>query len=279
MRQFVWIVTALTALVIGQTPTGDNVYTLSNGTMCQPQGDDSNPSIIALDLQKNRPTAPTADDIDLDVTLAAMLSPGDDSSRFDATKGASVEGIVIRVKAGSVESCNCHARDQVDQDTHIELALSAGAPATQRVVVEVTPRLRKQMKAVGVDWSTAALSGQNGAASIVGKWVRITGWLFFDEVHVDVAENTNPGGEHNVRATCWEIHPITGLDVLSGPPPGALELHPRLLAQLQKAHARTLARTPALRDQVARRKADVLKKYGEAAVKEDEEGAKTRPDR
>ncbi len=126
MRQIGWAVATFAALTMGQSPTDDNVYTLANGTQCRPQGDSSNPSIIALDLQKNRPTAPTADDIDSDVTLAAMLSPGNDMGRFDATRGATVEGIVIRVKAGSVESCNCHARDQIDQDTHIELALSAG---------------------------------------------------------------------------------------------------------------------------------------------------------
>ena len=270
MRQIGWMVTALAALVTGQAPTGNNVYTLSNGTKCQPQGNDSNPAIIALDLQKNRPAGPTADDIDPDVTLAAMLAPGDDTSRFDGTKGATVEGIVIRVKTGSVESCNCDANTPIDQDTHIELALSAGATPIQRVVVEVTPRLRKQMKAAGVDWSTAALSGQNGAGGIVGKWVKITGWLFFDDVHVGVAENTNPGGKSNVRATCWEIHPITALDVLSSAPAEAFELHPSLLAQLQKAHAMTVARSPALRDRIAARKASVLKKYGEEAVREDD---------
>lgn len=265
-----WLVTTLAALTVGQTSTGDNVYIMANGNRCQPQGDDSNPSIIALDLLKNRATAPRAEDIDPDATLGAMLSPGEDTSRFDATKGASVTGIVIRVKSGSIESCNCHARDEIDQDTHIELALSAGAPPPQRVVLEVTPRLRKRVKANGKDWSTATLAGQNTAGGIVGKWVRITGWLFFDEVHVDVAENTNPGGNNNVRATCWEIHPITSLDVLDGPPPDAHELHPGLLAQLQKAQAKTVAKSPSLREQIARRKAAALKKYGEEAVREDD---------
>ncbi len=265
-----WVVTTLAALTVGQTSSSNNVYTLANGMQCRPQGDSSNPSIIALDLQKNRATAPTAAQIDSDVTLGAMLSPGDDTSRFDASQGASVEGIVIRVKSGSIESCNCHAQDEIDQDTHIELALSAGAPPPQRVVLEVTPRLRKQMKANGKDWSTATLSGQNNGGGIVGKWVRITGWLFFDEVHVDVAENTNPGGKNNVRATCWEIHPITSLDLLDGPPPDSHELHPGLLAQLQKAQAKTVAKSPSLREQIARRKAAALKKYGEEAVREDD---------
>ena len=100
------MVAALTALATGQAPTDDNIYVLTNGMQCRPQGDNRNPAVIALDLQKNRATAPNTDDIDADVTLGAMLSPGDDTGRFLATKGATVEGIVVRVKAGSVESCS-----------------------------------------------------------------------------------------------------------------------------------------------------------------------------
>ena len=227
MRRIGWIVAALAALALGQAPPNDNVYIMADGTPCPLQGDNPKPALVALDLQKNRATAPKADDIDSDVTLGAILSPGTDIGRFDPTKGATIEGIVVRVKQGSKETCNCHAQDPNDQDTHIELALSASATRTQRVVVEVTPRLRKQMKDAGKDWSTATLQGQNGADGIVGKWVRITGWLFFDEIHLEISENTNPGGPNNVRATCWEIHPITGLEVLDTPPPGARSSTPR----------------------------------------------------
>ena len=276
MRWIGWIVTALAALVIGQAPN-DNVFIMADGTKCPPEGDNPRPALIALDLLKNRPIGPKAGEIDHDVTLGTILSPGTDIGRFDPTRGAIVEGIVIRVKQGSKESCNCHAPNSLDQDTHVELALSADATRTQRVVVEVTPRLRKQMKAAGEDWSTAALQGENGADGIVGKWVRITGWLFFDDIHVKIAENTNPGGANNVRATCWEIHPITSLEVLTAPPPSAHELHPDLLVQLQKAHARTMAQSPSLREEIARRNDEILKKYGDEAVREAEEEAKAPP--
>ncbi len=252
MRWIGWIATTLAALTFGQQTGNDNVYTLANGTPCPPQGSNPNPELIALDLQKNRPTGPAAGDIDPDVTLAAILAPGNDMGRFDATKGATIEGIVIRVKSGSAESCNCKATDPIDEDTHIEVALSADAPPNQRVVMEITPRLRKQMASMGVDWSTKALQGQDSANGIVGTWVRITGWLFFDSIHVNISENTNPGGAHNVRATAWEIHPITALEVLSSAPAGAHELHPSLLAQLQKAQAKAVARSPLLREEIAR---------------------------
>ena len=138
MRWLARLVMAVAVLAIGRPPQDDNVYILADGTPCKPEGSSSNPAVIALDLQKNRATVPTAEAIDPDVTLAAMLSPGNDVGRFDATKGAIVEGIVIRVKEGSIETCNCKAKDPIDRDTHLELALSAGAPATQRVIVEVT---------------------------------------------------------------------------------------------------------------------------------------------
>jgi hypothetical protein len=48
-----------------------------------------------------------------------------------------------------------------------------------------------------------------------GKSVEVTGWLTFDSMHVDAAENTNPGGSRNWRATCWEIHPVTAIRTLT----------------------------------------------------------------
>jgi hypothetical protein len=277
MRWIGWVVAALAALAMGQAPATDNLYIMSDGTACPAKGDNPRMALIVLDLQKNRATAPSAAEIDPDATLAAILSPGTDIGRFDPTRGATVEGIVIRVKQGSKESCNCHATNAVDEDTHIELALSSGATRTQRVVVEVTPRLRKQMRAAGKDWSTEGLQGRTSADGIVGKWVRITGWLFFDEIHLRISENTNPGGPNNVRATCWEIHPVTGLEVLAGPPPGALELHPNLFAQFQKAHVKTLTQSPSLREEIARRNDALLRKYGEEVVQEAEQEAKEPP--
>jgi hypothetical protein len=270
-------VAALVALAMGQAPPNGNVYIMADGTPCLPQGDNPRPALIALDLQKNRATAPKAEEIDPDVKLGTMLSPGNDIDRFDPTKGATVEGIVVRVKQGSKETCNCHAQAPNDQDTHIELALSFDAPRTQRVVVEVSPRLRKQMKAARIDWSTAALQGQTEADGIVGKWVRITGWLFFDEIHLKISENTNPGGSNNIRATCWELHPITSLEVLETPPPSAHELHPDLLAHLQKAQVKTLAQSPSLREEIAKRNDALLKKYGDEAVREADEEAREQP--
>jgi hypothetical protein len=47
-----------------------------------------------------------------------------------------------------------------------------------------------------VDWSTDTLRDQNTAnpKSICHKWVEVSGWMMFDTMHVNEAENTNPGG-------------------------------------------------------------------------------------
>jgi hypothetical protein len=163
------------------------------------------------DPLKNREDAPPADQIDRSATLEAVLAPGPDLDRWSHDHGAVFEGIVVLVKHGGKESANCGAIDLSHEDTHIELAPSPSAPKNQHVVVEVTPRIREKM-AVIADWSTPTLKSK-----LTGRRVRITGWLFDDLIHKGAAENTHPRGLDNWRATVWEIHPITAIQVLPGP--------------------------------------------------------------
>jgi hypothetical protein len=189
---------------------------------CPPEGDAKQALARELNPFKNREDAPPVEKINANATLNAVLAPGNDLQRWSRTDAATFEGVVVGVKVGGIESVNCHAKDPPHRDTHIELALDLGAPETQRVIVEVTPRWREKM-AVITDWSTPALKKR-----LLGRRVRITGWLFDDLEHQPEAENTNPGALSNWRATVWEIHPITGITVLppatsrgvqiSGPP-------------------------------------------------------------
>jgi hypothetical protein len=63
--------------------------------------------------------------------------------------------------------------------------------------------------AQGIDWETSTLK-----RTINGRCVRISGWMLFDSEHKGQAENTAPGNSADWRATAWEIHPITSLEVL-----------------------------------------------------------------
>jgi hypothetical protein len=81
------------------------------------------------------------------------------------------------------------------------------------VILEVTPPMRDWAKSRGVDWSTDTLE-----RTLLSRWCRFEGWLFFDRAHADESENTNPGGSGNWRATAWEIHPVTAIEVIDQRP-------------------------------------------------------------
>jgi hypothetical protein len=168
-----------------------------------------------LNRKKNRDTAPRSDQISSAVTLAALLRKGNDVTRWHDFEGAEITGYVFDVKPGGKETCNCAAADDEYKDTHIELVASASrSDKTERVIVEVSPRWRAKMKKGATDpWTTDELK-----STLLHKWVRVRGWLMFDEEHKGQAENTNPGNKNNWRATCWEIHPVTRLVLLDGPP-------------------------------------------------------------
>ncbi len=192
-------------------------YSLANGQEvyhgCRMEGDAKSVSVQHLNLLKNRYHAPAPGDFDRAVTLQAMLVPGYDENRWKDTKAAEIIGYVHDVKVGGVESCNCHAKDPLYRDTHIELVLDPmNAGGSKRLIVEVTPRWRHIMQEKGVDWTTRGLR-----KALLGRWVKVQGWLFFDSEHKNESENTNPGRERNWRATAWEIHPVTSIEVVQRP--------------------------------------------------------------
>jgi hypothetical protein len=201
---------------------------------CDPlTGDATVPAAKALNPFKNRSKAPKSGDIDRRITLATMLKPGDDTKRFPMTKAATITGFVVSAKVGGIETCNCHATDALHRDTHIDVVadptfavpriikvtttdksgkkhtINKDANEKFHVIVEVTPRVRQQMKAKGVDWSTATLH-----KTLPGHRVAFTGWMLFDAEHKPQAENTNPGGQLNWRATCNELHPVFAISIL-----------------------------------------------------------------
>ena len=181
---------------------------------CGPEGDAKREDVRELNTQKNRYDFPDSGKIDHSITLQAMLAPGDDRTRFGAGKAAEITGFVNDVKVGGDESCNCHARNPEDRDTHIELIVSPEQGAeTERVIVEVTPRMRAIMAKKGIDWSTDNLRN-----TIKNHYIKVQGWLLFDEEHIKQAENTDPDNYKDWRATCWEIHPVTSIVLVNNMP-------------------------------------------------------------
>jgi len=168
-----------------------------------------------LNPEKNRYDMPKSSDIDPAVTLAALLKPGHDRGRFTVGRAVEITGYVYDVKKGGMETCNCGSNDLVHTDTHIDLTLDGSRKSSvksKRVIVEVTPRIRRAMEAHGADWSTKGLQ-----KTLLHHWIKVQGWLFYDAEHEMNSENINPNGSSNWRATCWEIHPITSIQVVSPP--------------------------------------------------------------
>jgi hypothetical protein len=173
-----------------------------------PQGIAFSPGARAINGLKNRTALPRAADFDGRVTLAELLRPGDDRGRWATSSAAAVEGYVIAVWEGGVESANGFSFFR--RDTHIEVGLRTDSPPRERVILEVTPPMRDWAKGQGMDWSHAAL-----ARDLKGRRCRFEGWLLFDLNHADESENTTPGSPSNWRATAWEIHPVTRINVLT----------------------------------------------------------------
>jgi hypothetical protein len=159
---------------------------------------------------------------DLDYPKGAKKSRNDWTQAQLATiapfegDAVSVEGYLYKVKVESSsvnaksggESTNCHARLANDVDWHMPLTANVGEGEDVAIIVETTPRVRRQHS----QWSTARLKpwtshiGNTPNANYNQQKVRISGWLMLDPEHQDMIN-------HGLRSTLWEIHPITKMEV------------------------------------------------------------------
>jgi hypothetical protein len=105
---------------------------------------------------------------------------------FDATESAA-------------ETCNCYLAGEANHDFHIWLTRKNAEPAKgDKIVVEMTPRVRAQI--AGWDLDKLRTLKKRRAK------VRVTGLLTFDNEHYNYPEQ-------DIRATAWEIHPVTSFEV------------------------------------------------------------------
>ncbi len=177
------------------------------------QGNAKKNNVKALNRLKNRYNNPNSSDFNTRVSLSSLLQTSDDTERFTTDKAVTIEGYVFKVKAGGKETCNCTTAVDRYKDIHIELVADYNhAGENDRVVVEVTPRLKRQIfNQLGI----ASITTRNLKNAIEGRTIRVKGWLFFDEEHTENAYNTNPDNvENNWRATCWELHPVTSIEII-----------------------------------------------------------------
>ncbi len=177
---------------------------------CPPQGDATKAKIRKLNELRARTEEPTDDDYDDTIDVPALIAPGDDSGRWQNDTAVEVTAFVVDVRDGGPSSSNCHATDAADQDTILELSPGVDvSDPSHRVIAVITPRWKRLMAKNGIDWSTRAMR-----ARYVQKNVSIRGWLLFDSEASARSLNTAPlAGASITRATAWEIHPVTGIEL------------------------------------------------------------------
>jgi hypothetical protein len=182
-------------------------------TDCPVEGDAKSDRVRELNTLKNRWRMPASSDFDTLITLAEILEKGNDRNRWNVEKAVRITGYVFDVKIGGVETCNCKTKDRDVRDTHIELVLDPmNDSKLKRIIVEVTPRMRALMSKNGIDWRTSQIRDK-----YLGRWVSVEGWMLFDEEHENAAENTAAGRADNWRASAWEIHPVTKMEIVTKP--------------------------------------------------------------
>ena len=114
------------------------------------------------------------------------------------------EGILTSAEEQGPESCNCkQAREAAKNgDVHMFLSLVDNAPKKNSLVVEITPAFKKKYP----DYKSLLTKH---------KKVRVYGFLFYDYEHEDVAFTTCKHCNNIWRKSCWEIHPITKIELVN----------------------------------------------------------------
>lgn len=220
-----------------------NIRVKGGSETCRPEGDGTDDG---TNVNKNRADIPTNAFL---VTVDAIRALPDtalwrhtgrtwnaaDSALVIPFEGTpiSVEGYFEIVKPQSSspptgnnrvgESPNCHSWAEADTDWHIALVADPSETEDRAVVVEPTPRTKRSnpgwtpaaAKALAVRRSPSSPRNEAGA-----QRVRVTGFLMLDPVHPThirggCAIYPNCHATKFFRATLWEVHPVTRIEVLT----------------------------------------------------------------
>jgi hypothetical protein len=177
---------------------------------CPPQGDATKAKVKRLNEAKARIDEVADDDVDDTVTMEGLSEPGDDRLRWQDGQGVEITAYVIDVRDGGAASSNCHSAKRSEHDTILELVPTQDAmDRSHRVYAVVTPQWRQAVAADRVDWSTGALR-----AHYLQRWVILRGWLLFNlEAAATSLHTAALPGPDLTRATAWEIHPVTSIEL------------------------------------------------------------------
>lgn len=180
---------------------------------CPDEGCGGPDADLLLNRSKNRTESPSPASVrnmtlnDLrHLSQPASWQPNRDRSSLQGTgrEGQPVRamGYLWRAKREHAESCNCGldapgAPGELLTDIHMVLTDNMSDPEATSVTAEITPRVRA-LRPDPQTWTASQI------ALLRGKFIRVTGYVMLDTQHI---------GSPLVRATNWEVHPITKLEV------------------------------------------------------------------
>lgn len=173
---------------------------INGQTVCGAKGDATQKKFQDLDSEKNR-TDTAASYIHVDWTQMKEL-PASNHAKYEGSP-VQVEGYlssqIKQETSAPGESTNCHLLQPDETDWHIYLTNQPSQTIDKAIIVETTPRSRPLHH-----WQKSKLDNLVNTSTRV----RISGWLMYDFQH------TGEIGVH--RATVWEVHPITRIEVADG---------------------------------------------------------------
>lgn len=159
-----------------------------------------------LNVKKNRTDSPNSTSVK-EWNLSDIVNfeepqewtSGDDRSDLEKEgEGTPIQvtGFLLQAKQEGKESYNCSLSGVANTDLHLAIASKSTTPEAQSIIAEITPRVKLQHHG----WTKVKLN------AIVSNemTVRVTRYLLLGTQHIN---NPFP------RASNWEIHPITELEV------------------------------------------------------------------
>jgi len=180
---------------------------------CPPEGKGGDP---LANILKNRATAPSSyQEMEVLPFLAShkpdMLTPKNrgqftnqqmQAIETSEHEGVAISGYLLMAKKGGVDPANCNDKKRRNfqlwiakiPETHKKLVKSERAEA---VVAELTPLWQARHPG----WSLRTLE----KLAKQGSKIRISGWAFYNAEHPEEIGKT--------RATLWEVHPVTRIEV------------------------------------------------------------------
>ena len=152
------------------------------------------------------------------IKLGTVLAAAN-NNKFSNDDPASITGYVVSIYWGGPEDCNCFVPKVKDVHVAIVCDPKYELDKTKWMLLEVPPRFQQSVGDV------KSLTSQH----LYGRWVTFTGMMFYDKQHEPNARTTNPTGKPSRvkggvvwRETPWELHPLTGFQVLTKKPAGNL---------------------------------------------------------